>query len=273
MTVTSLTKASAGTASNITNGTRVQINYVVGMTEVNGQQYLAANVSGATFELTDLNGNNVNTSGFGLYGSAGYVSVFPGTRVMGIGRCYDSEGNRDTVVWDTERGYYFNKTNQSLEPLDTSDIFNSGNEDYVDWTNWNSVASSAATPLNRIYFTNGKTHNGGLNGVRFYPCSTVPTAPQAASASLFRPTINGGNTIDGAQFVFVLKQRLFLLGTVEGGVSYPQRARWCKPRDPGTPGGFTNEWNDNIPGLGGFVDAPTSEQIVSAQYLQDVIIV
>jgi hypothetical protein len=271
VTVTSTT--SAGTPANITNGTRVQINYVVGMTEVNGQQYLAANVTGTTFELTDLNGNNVDTSAFGAYSSAGYVSVFPANRIMGIGRCYDAQGNRDTIVWDSERSYYYNKTNQSLEPFDLTDIFDSGDEDYVAWANWSSVASSGATPLNRIYFTNGKTVNAGLNGLRFYVCSALPTAPQAASASLFQPTINSSNTIDGAQFVFVLRQRLLLLGTVEGGTSYPQRVRWCKARDPGTPGSFTTQWDDNIPGLGGFVDAPTSEHIVSAQYLQDVIIV
>lgn len=276
VTITSASSTLGSGVADIVDGTRIQINYVVGMTQVNGVQYLANNVGGTTFELQDLNGNNVDTSVFNPYVMNGYVSVFPGDRITGIGRCYDSEGLRDTIVWDDKRGYYFNKTNGSLEPLDLGDILASGETDFIHWNNWSSVANTNATPLNRIYFTNGLEYTGGMNGqngIRFYSCSTAPTAPQAISASLFRPTINGLNTIDGCKFVFPLKQRLFLLATIEGGTNYPQRLRWCASRRPGTPGMFTDEWNDNVPGLGGFIDAPTSEQVVTARYLQDSIIV
>lgn len=276
VTITSTTSTGGSGVANIVDGTRVQINYVVGMTEVNGVQYIAQNVLGTTFELTDLNGNNVDTTGFNAYTSDGYVSVFPAERIMGIGRCFDDAGLRDTIVWDTQRGYYFNKTNSSLSPLDLSDIFNSGETDYVFWTTWSSVAGTASSSLNRIYFTNGLQVQGGLNGLRYYSCSTPPLAPIPATGptgSLFQPPINGGNTINGCRFVFALKQRLFLFDTIEGGTRYPQRIRWCAPRRPGTPGAFTNEWDDNVPGLGGFLDAPTSEQMVTARYLQDIIIV
>lgn len=262
--------------TGLSDGDRIQVNYVVGMTQLNGNQYLVANKTGGaggTIELQDLNGNDINGIAYGAYISGGFVSTFPGDRIMGIGNTYDSEGNKNAYVWDSKRGYFFDKTNQSLEPLDLSDIFDSGEEDYVMWTNWSSVASTSASPLNRIYFTNGKAHSAGLNGLRFYSAATEPTAPQAASASLFRPTINGGNAIDGAQFVFAIKQRLLLIGTIEGATVYAQRMRWCAARRPGTPGSFTNEWNDNVPGLGGFVDAPTSEHVVTAQQLQDSIIV
>lgn len=262
--------------TSLTNGQRIQVNYVGGMTELNGNQYLVANKTGGaggTIELQDLNGNNINGTGFNVYTTGGYVSTFPNARVMGIGRCFDSEGNRDTIVWDTARGYYFNKTNNSLEPLDLSDIFDSGIYDYVHWSNWASASGTASSVLNRIYFTNGKAHNTGLNGLRFYTCNTAPTAPQTAASSLFRPSINGTATLDGVKFVFPIRQRLVLFNTVEGGTSYPQRARWCQARNPGTPGSFGNEWNDSTPGFGGFVDAPTAEHIVCARQLQDVIIV
>ena len=260
----------------LSNGDRIQVDYVVGMTELNGGQYLVSNKTGGaggTIELLDLNGNNIDGTGFSAYVSGGYVSTFPGQRIMGIGRCYDDEGNRDTIVWDTARGYYFNKTTQALESLDLGDIFDSGEYDYIHWNNWASAAGTASSVLNRIYFTNGKEYNGGLNGLRFYSCAAAPTAPQAAASSSFRPTINGANTLDAVKFIFPIRQRLVLLSTIEGGTTYAQRARWCQARNPGTPGAFTNEWDDNTPGLGGFVDAPTAEHIVSARSLQDVIIV
>lgn len=260
----------------LSNGDRIQVNYVVGMTELNGNQYLVSNKTGGvggTIDLQDLNENDINGISYGVYISDGFVSTFPAVRIMGIGRTYDSEGNKNTYVWDTARGYFFNKTNQSLEPLDLSDIFDSGEENYICWTNWSSVANTSASPLNRIYFTNGKAHSAGLNGLRFYSTATEPTTPILAADSLFQPNINGGNALNGCQFLFAIKQRLLLLGTFEGGTTYAQRARWCAARRPGTPGAFTDEWDDDTPGLGGFVDAPTSEHMVTARQLFDSVIV
>lgn len=57
------------------NGDEVEINSVVGMTEVNGKRFRVANVNvGAnTFELTDIDGNNINSTGYTAYSSGGNV--------------------------------------------------------------------------------------------------------------------------------------------------------------------------------------------------------
>ena len=47
---------------------------------------------------------------------------------------------------------------------------------------------------------------------------------------------------------------------------HPQRARWCAKQDPAN-------WNDVVAGGGDFADAATGDQIVSAQTLQNQIIV
>ena len=44
------------------------------MTEINSQEYLVANPNANDFELTDLNGNNIDSTGFTAYGSSGYAS-------------------------------------------------------------------------------------------------------------------------------------------------------------------------------------------------------
>ena len=59
------------TAHGYGNGAEVYITGVVGMTELNNKYYLVANKSANTFELTDIDGSNINGSAFTAYSSAG----------------------------------------------------------------------------------------------------------------------------------------------------------------------------------------------------------
>jgi hypothetical protein len=75
--ITGITKANPGvvTVSSISptntltlvNGMIVTISGVLGMTQVNTNRYVVANISGSTFQLYDLFGNPVDTSGFGTF--------------------------------------------------------------------------------------------------------------------------------------------------------------------------------------------------------------
>lgn len=56
------------------NGDWVFIESVDGMAEVNGRTFIVANQATNTFELTDLNGEDVDTSGFAAYTANGIVS-------------------------------------------------------------------------------------------------------------------------------------------------------------------------------------------------------
>ena len=82
--ITGISQANPGVvtiASNpFTDGDIVTISAVVGMTEVNfdnttSTAYIVANGTGTTFELTDLDGNNLDTSGFTAYSSGGTVKA------------------------------------------------------------------------------------------------------------------------------------------------------------------------------------------------------
>ena len=59
------------TGHGFANGDEVYISSVVGMTELNKKYYLVANKTTNTFELTDVDGNNINSTGFTAYASAG----------------------------------------------------------------------------------------------------------------------------------------------------------------------------------------------------------
>ena len=74
-TITNITQANPAVVTSAShsyaNGDWVYVDAVAGMTEVNGKYYVVANQATNTFELTDVDGNNVDSSGYTAYSSAG----------------------------------------------------------------------------------------------------------------------------------------------------------------------------------------------------------
>jgi hypothetical protein len=60
-----------GLTTDIKNGDTVVISGVGGMTQVNGKRFTVANKTLTTFELKDIDGNNVNTTSYTTYTSGG----------------------------------------------------------------------------------------------------------------------------------------------------------------------------------------------------------
>ena len=75
VTVTAITKADPGVVTanshGYANGDFVILSSVVGMTEVNGKTFKVSNKATNTFELENVDGVDVNTSGFTTYSSGG----------------------------------------------------------------------------------------------------------------------------------------------------------------------------------------------------------
>lgn len=73
--ITGITNANPGVVTSashgLANGDEVFLESVGGMTQVNGKSFIVANKAANTFELTDQDGNNVNTSAYGTYTSGG----------------------------------------------------------------------------------------------------------------------------------------------------------------------------------------------------------
>lgn len=86
LTITGITKANpavvTSAAHGLSNGDKILISDVLGMTEVNGESYLVANVAANTFELQDLDSVNINSTNYTTYVSGGeareYVSNISG---------------------------------------------------------------------------------------------------------------------------------------------------------------------------------------------------
>ena len=77
-TISAATKANpvviTANSHGFSNGDHVIISGVVGMTELNGVTGIVAGKTTNTFQLTDVDGTNINSSAFTTYGSAGTAS-------------------------------------------------------------------------------------------------------------------------------------------------------------------------------------------------------
>lgn len=103
--------------------------------------------------------------------------------------------------------------------------------------------------------------------------------------SVLQPIVDGsGTTLDACLIILPYKGRLITLNTSEGGTLFQNRARWCQLGTPyvlndathAPAPGFSVDataWRSDIPGKGGFIDADTSERIVSAAIIKDTLIV
>lgn len=152
------------------------------------------------------------------------------------------------------------------------------NSDFF-WTNNYAGAFWATNNVAGFQSTVDSTTLGQGDGIRWYDGSGwINFLPQVD---------NSGNFLMGALLIFNYRNRLVMLNTVEGtaiGASnrFPQRARWSQNGTPyyviPVPSSYTggvhlDAWNSDEVGRGGFVDAPTSEQIISAQFIHDTLIV
>lgn len=74
-TITAVTAANpavvTSTAHGFANGADVYVTGVVGMTQLNGRTMRVANQAANTFELTDYDGNNINSTAYTAYASGG----------------------------------------------------------------------------------------------------------------------------------------------------------------------------------------------------------
>lgn len=89
----------------------------------------------------------------------------------------------------------------------------------------------------------------------------------------FHPLITAANQLETSRILITFKDRLVALNTIEleGAAhrTHCNRARWSQNGSPTQ----ANAWREDIPGKGGWIDAPTRQAIITAQILRDRLIV
>lgn len=225
--------------------------------------------------------------------SATNVFLFPGLPVMGLPGLEQLSTSQSpvpdiTMAFDTRFAYYFDDALGRF--VDASFYKTSGT--IFTWTGDDADFFWSYNYLNCLWTTNF------VKGFQSNPTATIPGNgdgirwfDQDKSGWInYLPPINAAHNIflGGALMMVAYKGRLLALNTWEGTSygtlqNFPQRARWSQIGSPfydaNKPNNFQgganqiDAWNSDTPGFGGFIDAPTSEPIVSCQFLKDTLIV
>lgn len=113
-TVTNITKANPAVVTSAShgfaNGDLVRFDDVEGMTEVNGNIYKVANQAANTFELTTIDGDNIDSSSFSTYFSGGEVRKLV-TTISGLSHL---NGQQVTTLCDGGYGGLYTVSSGSI---------------------------------------------------------------------------------------------------------------------------------------------------------------
>lgn len=183
---------------------------------------------------------------------------YPAEPVMGLRTREQTNVNfEDVIAFDTQFAY---EKNGGWDRLGTA-IWTGNNSDFYWSTNY-----KGANPYETYFYV-----------VNFTAADNIKYLPLGSSTwTNLRPQLNplGVNRfLETCRVLLPFKDRLVALNTIEdeGGTdrSYPNRCRFSQNADPRN---AATSWIE-IAGSGGFIDAPTQEQIISAERVKDNLIV
>lgn len=224
----------------------------------------------ATMLTTGLGTGTFNTTNgaFSIVGAPIFATVYfyPGLPVMGLVTYEKPEtSTEDVIAFDTQFAYQFG--NNGWERMGTA-LWTGSNSQFFWGANWNGLTSSDIY----LFVTN---YNAGSDltdsdTIQYWDGSTWTSFNPGFSSSV------ATNTVVTARIIIPFKDRLVLLNVVENtGVGPGTNARYvnrCRFSWNGSPVDSTAFYED-VPGKGGYIDAPTKEAIITAQFLKDRLIV
>ncbi len=194
-------------------------------------------------------------------------AYYPGLPVMGIWlKEEDAENEELTIFFDTIYSYiyvgniYSSGGFQELTPL-TPTIWAGTDYEFFWATNWRDIINGI------LFFTTNFTDPGinVNNRIRYY----IPNV-----WTDFSPAVSSTQFLWQARILIPYYGRLLAFNTWEGtaanvAVNIPNRVRFSQIGDPLQ----ADAWRSDIFGKGGFIDAPTSENIISATFFKNTLIV
>lgn len=214
---------------------------------------------------------NLTTSDFNITGVVApdgtTVFFYPAFPVMGLDTYEQYAINNEiTIAFDTRYAYTFTSGvgwDRLKGETNAGDAVWTGSNSQFFWgTNWTGVSAS-----DKNFFVTNDNQNEP-NFMRYFKTSTNKW-------TRFRPVINaGGDTLDAALILLPFRNRLIAFNTwekVSGSLlNFQNRARYSWVGDPTD---TVNGWLQDTPGRGNAIDAPTTEAIISAEFIKDRLIV
>jgi len=217
-------------------------------------------VSPATYNLTN---SDFNITGVALPDGTD-VFFYPDLPVMGLLTYEQSSINDEFVIaFDTRYAYQYNLgwDRISAEATAGAAVWTGDNSQFFWATTW--TGTNAA---DKIFFV---TNFNELepNFMRYY---------NGIQWNNFRPQIDATpNYLNSARIIVPFKNRLLAFNTWEGpaaplpGTNYSNRCRYSQIGSPLQ----SDAWRFDIPGKGNFIDASTTEAIITVEFVKDRLIV
>lgn len=211
------------------------------------------------------------------------VIYFPSLPVMGLPSLEQPVVNDElNLAFDTRYTYLFDR---GANEFIFQNTYRGTSTDFV-WTGSDSDFFWSTNYFNAFWTTNNvegfhasTTATSDGDGIRWYD-----GFGSGEGWSNFNPPITSSDFLGGSLLILPYKGRLLVFNTWEGAnfagmTKFPQRVRFSQVGTPfytNAPSGSgtdANAWRSDIVGKGGFIDAPTSEEIVSAEFIKDTLIV
>jgi hypothetical protein len=218
---------------------------------------------------------------FGAHPATVTGAYFPSLPVMGLRRQETVNINAENLIaFDTTYAYRIIGGVFSELPSTLPVTWTGGNSDFFWSTNyWNSPISTAS-PQKLFWVTNFHSSDP----MRFYNGTTWKDFQPILAPNT---TIANSQKILTARIIIPFKGALLLMNTFEGlddtnKENFQNRIRFNQIASDPTidgvlngSGGWTtiSSWADNPYGYGGFINLPTSEQITSAAFIKDTLLV
>lgn len=192
-------------------------------------------------------------------------AYFPGLPVMGIDqRELSTINNEQTVFFDTKYVYTYNGADFTSP---STVEWSGGDADFFWMANYR-----GSDPFDRLFFVTNFTNPAasGNNRIRYTSDLTTWTD--------FTPAVDSTNSIFQCKLIIPYYGRLLFLNTYEGtddgmgtisANNYFNRCRFSQIGDPLQ----VDAWRSDTFGKGGFIDAPTSESIISCEFYKNTLIV
>jgi hypothetical protein len=245
------------------------LTFAVGQSFSIGSQIFTVTTSGSATMLCTSGTPTVKTfntanGAYDIQGSLAATAVYfyPAQPVMGFALYEQGSIKEQTAFAFDQQSVYKYVSNQWLRETDAAAAWTSSDSQFFWSTNWRGAAASDI-----ILFT---TNFKAADLMKYYTgsawASFQPKYLVAGGA--------GDNAINTARIIVPFKNRLLLLNTIEGStnVAFVNRCRYSQNGSPLATGAFYEQNQVGALG-GGFIDAPTSEEIVSAEFLKDRLIV
>jgi len=203
------------------------------------------------------------------------IYFYPDESVMGFANFEtNTTNNRPSLAFDTEFAYQFSGGSWLRIGPTAGSQFHGTDAQFFYTANWRGITND----VNILFVTNFNATvpaNANDDPMWYYDGTGI------TGWTAFQPVfIVGANFVRSARLIIPFKDRLLLLNTIEnnggGGVGvnthHPNRCRFSHNGSPLDASAYY-EPNQVGAGGGGWIDAPTKEEIISAEFVKDRLVV